>query len=685
MLSMWKRLLIVGVVALVATACTNDDTSNDASSSTVVVSAEESAPGTTPSPPAASAAGTTPAPEFPDGLDWLNVEQPLDLEALRGKVVLLDFWTYGCINCIHIIPDLKRLEAEFRDNLVVIGVHSAKFANEGETDNIREVIQRYDLRHPVVNDVNFEVWDSWGAQAWPTVALVDPAGNAVGIHAGEGVYAVVQPVIANLVAEFSATGGLDPTPLTVRLEQDRSPNTVLSYPGKIHADPSSDRIFIADTGHHRIIAATDDGTVTAVFGSGLEGFDDGTGTDSSFSSPQGLVVDGDTLYVADTNNHAIRQIDLTTGVVTTLVGTGAMGWPPIGGALDDVALNSPWALELSGNRLYVANAGTHQIWTIDLTSRTAAPSVGSGAEGTTNGLLLEAALAQPSGLALDPDGLLYFADSESSSIRGAEVGAPGGVTGLVAGGAANLFEFGDEDGTGSNARFQHPLGIAWHDGRLLIADTYNSKIKSVNPLTREAVTLFGAGQGWRDGPDPLFYEPGGLSADDNVLWVADTNNHAIRRIDLTTGVSSTIVLLGFDAFLAVPGAEDFRGMVMTLATVSSGAGSADLVLNVVIPDGYKVNDEASSSLLLSDDGGVASFPDGDRVDLTGIAFPVVVPLDLHEGLGMVTADLALVWCREDAEGLCLFEQTRFEIPLHVSSSGPSASIRLSLQLEAPEL
>jgi thiol-disulfide isomerase/thioredoxin len=669
---MRRFLLIVSVVALIASSCTNDTTS------------DEAPPTTAAAPSGASAAGTTPAPEFPTGLDWLNVEQPLDLEALRGKVVLLDFWTYGCINCIHIIPDLKRLEAEFPNELVVVGVHSAKFANEGETDNIREVVQRYDLRHPVVNDVNFEVWDSWGARAWPTVALIDPAGNAVGVHAGEGVYDVVQPVIANLVAEFSAIGGLDPTPLPVRLEQDRSPNTVLSYPGKIHADPSSDRIFIADTGHHQIIAATDDGTVTAVFGSGLEGFDDGIGTDSSFSSPQGLAVDGNVLYVADTNNHAVRQIDLATGAVTTLAGTGAMGWPPIGGALGDVDLNSPWALELSGSLLYVANAGTHQIWTIDLTSRTAAPSIGSGAEGTSNGLLLEAALAQPSGLTLDPDGVLYFADSESSSIRSAEVGIPDGSTDLVAGGAANLFEFGDEDGAGTDARFQHPLGVDWHDGRLLIADTYNSKIKSVDPLTREAVTLFGAEQGWQDGPAPLFYEPGGLSADGDVLWVADTNNHAIRRIDLTAGTSSTVVLSGLDAFLAVSGAEDFRGMVITLAAVSSGAGPADLILDVFIPDGHKVNDEASSSLLLSGDGGVASFPNGDRADLTGTTFPVVVPLNLREGLGMVTADLALVWCREDAEGLCLFEQTRFEIPLNVTTSGPNASIRLFLELETPE-
>lgn len=664
-------LILAGAVTLLAAACTGGAISGPAGSSSI------------PSTTRLSGAGTTPAPDFPDGLDWLNVDRPLDLDALRGKVVLLDFWTYGCINCIHVIPDLKRLEAEFPEDLVVIGVHSAKFSNEGSTDNIREIIQRYDLRHPVVNDADFKVWNAWGVGAWPTVAIVDPAGNVVGTHAGEDVYDVVQPVISNLVAEFSATGGLDPTPCPIRLERDRSRSTVLSYPGKVFADPSSDRIFIADTGHHRIIAAKDDGTVTGVFGSGTEGFDDGIGIAASFSSPQGLIADGTTLYVADTNNHAIRQIDLDSGTVTTLAGTGAKGWPPSSGPIGDVSLNSPWALELEGDHLFVANAGTHQIWTIDLGNGTAGPSVGNAAEGTANGPLLEAELAQPSGLAIGADGMLYFADSESSSIRSAAVGDPGGRTSLVAGGAANLFEFGDQDGPGTEARFQHPLGITRHGDRLLVADTYNSKIKEVDPSTGTTTTLFGSERGWRDGADPLFYEPGGLSADGDTLWVADTNNHAIRRIDLPTGDASTVVLSGLDVFLNTQDVNEFSGRVVRLPTISAGEGSADLVLDVRIPDGYKVNEDASSSLFLIQDSGVATFPDGARIDLTGTTFPVVVPVTLRRGVGVLTADLGLVWCRKDAEGLCLFEQTRFEIPLDVVTSGPSSSIRLSRDLEAP--
>jgi DNA-binding beta-propeller fold protein YncE len=478
------------------------------------------------------------------------------------------------------------------------------------------------------------------------------------------------------------SGQIDPTPLPLLLERERTPATLPSYPGKVHADPASDRLFIADTGHHRIIAATDDGTVTAVFGSGAEGFEDGIGLATSFSSPQGVAVDGNTLYVADTGNHAVRAIDLSTGAVTTLAGTGVQGWPPVGGSIDEVVLNSPWALELSGQDLFVANAGTHQIWTIELAAGTAAPSVGSAREGTANGPLLQAELAQPSGLAIGADGILYFADSESSSVRSAAVSAVSGSTVLVAGGDADLFSFGDLDGTGAEARFQHPLGIDTHGGLLVVADTYNSKIKEVDPSTGATRTLYGTEHGWRDGTDPLFYEPGGVSVDGDVLWVADTNNHAIRRVDLGAGATTTLVLSGLDAFTPARTSNEFDGTVVTVGSVAAGAGEAELIIDVLLPEGYKVNKDASSSLVLVDDGGVVGFPEGSRVDLTGATFPVVVPIELRAGAGTVATDLALVWCREDTEGLCLFEQARFEIPLDVSASGPPASIRLPLEITA---
>ncbi len=594
--------LLVGGVIFVA-ACTSTGVSSGTTDDTEVATEAEAPSTTTQSVP-----GSIAAPDFPSGLDWLNVAEPLSLDALRGKVVLLDFWTYGCINCIHIIPDLKRLEAEYPDELVVIGVHSAKFTNEAQTENIREVIQRYDLEHAVVNDADFEIWDSYQARAWPTIVLIDPAGNVVGTHAGEGVYEVVAPVLANVVAEFSARGELNSEPVALRLEKDRTADTVLSYPGKVLADPASDLLYIADTEHHRIIATTDAGEVVAVYGSGSAGFIDGTASQASFFSPQGLALIGETLYVADTANHAVRSIDLATGTVGTLAGTGDQGWPPVGGASADVSLASPWALASDGQLLYVANAGTHQIWVIDLGSMTARPLVGNTRESTANGPLADAELAQPSGLAIR-DGILYFADSESSSIRSADVGSANGVTALVAGADAGLFDFGDVDGVGNMARFQHPLGVAFYGDLLLVADTYNSKIKSINPTTREAVTLYGGEQGWEDGGTPRFHEPGGLSVEGDVAWVADTNNHVIRRIDLTTGETSTLVLTGLDAFTGA-GEATYNGPVVTLPAVEAAAGPAELILDVTLPAGYKVNEDASSSLFLFEEGGIASFPTG---------------------------------------------------------------------------
>jgi len=665
-------------VALVAAACT----------SATAPAGDESITETEPGPAQATPSvtsldGAVSAPEFPAGLDWLNVAEPLTFAGLRGKFVLLDFWTYGCINCIHIIPDLKRLEAEYPNELVVIGVHSAKFANESETDNIREVIQRYELEHPVVNDKDFEVWTAWQANAWPTIALIDPAGNVVGTHAGEGVYEVVAPVMANLVAEFSARGEIDREPIILALESDRTAETVLSYPGKVFADPASDRLFITDTGHHRIIVADDSGEVVAVYGSGRAGFDDGAGLQATFSSPQGVALVGETLYVADTNNHAVRTIDLESGLVGTLAGTGEKGWPPTPGPTNAVALASPWALETDGSLLYVANAGTHQIWVIDLEAMAATPLVGNARESTINGPLADAELAQPSGLALR-DGVLYFADSESSSIRAAEVASDNGVTALVAGGDENLFQFGDEDGVGNEARFQHPLGVAFHGDRLLVADTYNSKIKAIDLSTRQASTLYGGEQGWEDGTSPRFHEPGGLSVEGEVVWVADTNNHVIRRIDLATGSATTLVLSGLDAFTA-QGDDTYNGPVVALPPIAAGAGAAELVLDVTLPDGYKVNEDASSSLFLSEKGGVATFPAGESTDLTGTKFPVSVPINLTPGTGTLLADLTVVWCREDAEGLCFFERLRYEIPAEVTAAGdPAGAITLPLILEEPE-
>src|SRR5947209_10125924 len=262
------------------------------------------------------------APELEGGRGWLNTDRPLTIAGLRGKVVLLDFWTYGCVNCMHVIPDLKRLEEKYLKQLVVIGVHSAKFENEKETENIRRIVLRYGIEHPVVNDADFRIWHAYAVSAWPTLALIDTDGYVVGEAAGEGHYEVLDKAIGELVEDARKRGTLDEQPLKLALERAKVGDLPLAFPGKILADEKSDRLFVADSNHNRVVVTRLDGTLVETIGSGERGTKDGAFEQASFYRPQGMALDGDTLYVADTENHLVRRVDLKARAVQTIAGTG---------------------------------------------------------------------------------------------------------------------------------------------------------------------------------------------------------------------------------------------------------------------------------------------------------------------------------------------------------------------------
>jgi sugar lactone lactonase YvrE len=437
---------------------------------------------------------------------------------------------------------LRKLEQKYANELMVVGVHSAKFPNEKIQDNLQKAVQRYELDHPVVNDVDFQVWQQYACRAWPTLMFIDPLGKVIGKHEGEMAYDQFDDLISQMVTEFDGLGLLDRK--LVEFVKDAQPQSTLSFPGKVVADADSNRLFISDSNHNRIIVATLDGAVLKVVGSGEPGMADGNFATASFDHPQGMVLVDDLLYVADAENHAIRKVDLASEQVETIAGTGNQGHIREGsGPGTQTDLNSPWDLVFHDGSLYIAMAGMHQLWSMDLATGIVGPYAGSGRESLDDGPLVSATLAQPSGITTDGY-RLYFADSETSAVRSADLPPNGRLRTIV---GLGLFEFGDVDGANHNIRLQHPIGVAHHDGTIYVADTYNHKIKKVLPVMRSSFTMLGNGEaGHRDGAgqQAQFSEPSGLSIAAGKMYIADTNNHAIRVADLASGEVSTLELSG---------------------------------------------------------------------------------------------------------------------------------------------
>jgi len=470
------------------------------------------------------------AAEFDPELPWLNVSRPLVLDDLRGKVVILDFWTYGCINCIHVLADLKKLEEKYSDQLAVIGVHTPKFQNEENLETLRNIVVRYDINHPVVHDVDSVLGRIYGMRAWPTQIMLDPEGFILGGVTGENHYELFDELISDLIEEHHDI--MDPTPLPLALEKDKFAASLLAAPGKIAV--SDKHVAISDTLHHRIILADHNGNIQTIYGGLDAGLEDGDAESSRFYSPQGLAFSERGLFVADTGNHVVRYIELGNGQVQTIAGTGEIDRHRSGefDALS-VGLASPWGLAFEGSMLYVAMAGSHQIWRYDAAEGNIGPWAGSGREGIRDGHIKVATFSQPSGLSIDGD-WLYVADSEDSAVRRIHL-TKDRVETLV---GTGLFDFGDRDGPFDQAQLQHVLGVvALNPSEVLIVDTYNHKLKLLDLKTDAVVSLAGDGRPGKavtPSGEAQLNEPGGLAILGQQVLIADTNNHRILAYDLDT-------------------------------------------------------------------------------------------------------------------------------------------------------
>ncbi|MEU2668780.1 NHL domain-containing thioredoxin family protein [Streptomyces sp. NPDC007164] len=463
------------------------------------------------------------APELVGKGGWLNTgDQQYTLADLRGRIVILDFWTFCCVNCLHVLDELRELEEKHRDTLVIIGVHSPKFVHEAEHQAVVDAVERYEVHHPVLDDPELATWKQYAVRAWPTLVVIDPEGYVVAQHAGEGHAHAIAKLVEELEAEHAAKGTLRrgdgpyvaPEPVA----------THLRFPGKALLLPDGG-FLVSDTTRHRLVELGPDGeTVRRHIGAGERGFGDGGPEAARFSEPQGLAVlpDG-RIAVADTVNHAIRAFDPATGETTTLAGTGRQWWQgsPTSGPAREIDLSSPWDVAWFADRLWIAMAGVHQLWTYDPGTETVRVAAGTTNEGLVDGPADEAWFAQPSGLATSADGeRLWVADPETSAVRHVERDGTGFVVRTAVG--TGLFDFGHRDGAAGQALFQHPLGVtALPDGSVAVCDTYNHALRRYDPASGEVTTLA-----------TDLREPSDAVLVDGDLVVVESARHRLTRLRL---------------------------------------------------------------------------------------------------------------------------------------------------------
>jgi thiol-disulfide isomerase/thioredoxin len=458
------------------------------------------------------------APELVGKGGWLNTgDKQYTLADLRGRIVLLDFWTFCCINCLHVLDELRELEEKHADTVVVIGVHSPKFVHEAEHAAVVDAVERYGVAHPVLDDPELATWKQYAVRAWPTLVVIDPEGYVVAQHAGEGHVHAIERLVTELEAEHAAKGTLrrGDGPYVAPEPQP----TALRFPGKALVLPSGN-FLVSDTTRHQLVELAADGeSVVRRIGSGARGFADGPADTAAFSEPQGLaLLDEGAVVVADTVNHALRRLDLTTGEVTTLAGTGRQWWQgsPTAGPAREIDLSSPWDVALFGGRVWIAMAGVHQLWVYDPKAGTVAVAAGTTNEGLVDGPGAEAWFAQPSGLAATAE-RLWLADAETSALRWVDLD---GVVHTAVG--TGLFDFGHRDGAAEQALFQHPLGVtALPDGSVAVSDTYNHALRRYDPATGEVTTL---ATDLREPSDAV------LAGDDIV--VVESARHRLTRLRL---------------------------------------------------------------------------------------------------------------------------------------------------------
>ncbi|XP_067321918.1 NHL repeat-containing protein 2 isoform X2 [Anolis sagrei] len=614
------------------------------------------------------------------------------------------------------------------DGLFVVGVHSAKFPNEKILENIKSAVLRYNITHPVVNDADATLWHELEVSCWPTLIIVGPRGNMLFTVVGEGHKEKLFLFASIALKYYKEQGHINANTIGTRLYRDTLPPSPLLFPGKVTVDSSGDRLVIADTGHHRILVVKKTGQILYTVGGPDSGRKDGTFSEATFNSPQGVAIKNNIIYVADTENHLIRKVDLQSEMVTTVAGVGIQGTDKEGGARgDEQSISSPWDVafgtSVSGTHeddvLWIAMAGIHQIWALmlecgklpkgsDLKKGTCLRFAGSGnEENRNNAYPHKAGFAQPSGLSIateEPWNYLFVADSESSTIRTISL-KDGAVKHLVGGerDPMNLFAFGDIDGAGINAKLQHPLGVTWDKKRslLYVADSYNHKIKIVDPKMKNCATLAGTGEASNtigsSFNSSTFNEPGGLCVEEGgrLLYVADTNNHQIKVLDLETKTVSLLPLLNSDTVDAVNDQsmqklemakppklpKSAPNLQLPSLTVSPGQ-ALQFALKLSLPPNTKLTEEMPSAWFLTAEGSEWLIHEqkalGEIEDISKQpVIPFQIPAICLSPEVVLSIKACLYYCSKDSNA-CMMKGISFTQPFHIATAHQGSTTLIEL-------
>lgn len=468
------------------------------------------------------------APEFPGSLQWINTEFDISLADQRGKVVIVFFWTYSNVNSILFLQALRAVETEHDSGVVILGVHCPKFSAEEDTETLLKAVNRHFIRFPVAQDVDYDCWNRFSVEAWPTCAVIDATGALREVLVGDRVGDELLEVVNRLMDEAVGRGVRDfsRTPIARKPE----PSSLLRFPSGIVE--ARGLLYVADTGNNRVLEVAKEGRIQRVFGSGNPGFWDGSLDNCGFNMPRGLAYSDNYLYVADSNNHSIRRINLFNGEVETILGMGkdVLQMTASSRKARDFGIRYPIGLCFNGPDLYIAASGMHQIWRFDLGRGLIGWFSGSGQSGVVDGEPVRAAFAQPSGLAIAGN-YLYVADSDGSAIR--EVRLQTGHVQTRSG--KNAFAFGNSDGQAAQASLQYPMDVSIRPRSkdLWILDSFNNRVCILDLQSSELETVR---------VEHAMREPAAACLAGNTLWIANTNAHEVVRLETVSRKAEAFVI-----------------------------------------------------------------------------------------------------------------------------------------------